>query len=146
MCGIVGLVANSGILKDRREKYVQQMNDAIHHRGPDGDGYFSDNLCTLSMRRLAIIDLSTGKQPLYSQDKRYLIFFNGEIYNYQSLRRDLEKQSISLYTQSDTEVIVNLFSLYGKNMLNMLHGMFAFCIYDLKEKKFFFARDRFELY
>ncbi len=142
MCGITGVISDK-ILKSKREYCVQQMSSTIYHRGPDDDGFFSDDLCTLSMRRLSIIDLNTGKQPLYSADKRYLIFFNGEIYNYKLLSQDLEKQGISLYTQSDTEVIVNLFSLYGKKMLNMLHGMFAFCIYDLKEKKFFFARDRF---
>lgn len=142
MCGLSGIIG-ANFDKVKREAFVRQMNKAIFYRGPDDEGFYSDLFCTLAMRRLSIIDLNDGNQPLYSADKRYLIFFNGEIYNYKVLSQDLEKHGISLSTQSDTEVIVNLFSLYGKKMLNMLHGMFAFCIYDLKEKKFFFARDRF---
>jgi asparagine synthase (glutamine-hydrolysing) len=143
MCGITGVISNNATTKAKREENVLKMNSEIYHRGPDDDGFFSDDLCTLAMRRLSIIDLHTGKQPLYSADKRYLIFFNGEIYNYKILSAELSTKGVNLYTQSDTEVIVNLFSFYGKKMLNMLHGMFAFCIYDLVEKKFFFARDRF---
>jgi len=143
MCGITGVISISSIEKIRREEFVQKMNSAIYHRGPDDDGFFSDDICTLAMRRLSIIDLQTGKQPLYSSDKRYLIFFNGEIYNYKSLGEELRLKGVILNTQSDTEIIVNLFALYGKKMLQMLHGMFAFCIYDTIQKKFFFARDRF---
>ena len=143
MCGITGVISNSSITKSRREEFVQKMNSAIYHRGPDDDGFFSDDICTLAMRRLSIIDLQTGKQPLYSSDKRYLIFFNGEIYNYKSLGEELRFKGVILNTQSDTEIIVNLFALYVKKMLEILHGMFAFCIYDTVQKKFFFARDRF---
>ncbi len=143
MCGITGVISNNATKKAKREENVLKMNSEIYHRGPDDDGFFSDDICTLAMRRLSIIDLHAGKQPLYSADKRYLIFFNGEIYNYKILSAELSEKGVNLYTQSDTEVIVNLFSFYGKKMLNMLHGMFAFCIYDLVEKKFFFARDRF---
>jgi asparagine synthase (glutamine-hydrolysing) len=142
MCGITGIIARS-ISTDRRNAMVSEMNNCIFHRGPDDDGFYSDETCTLAMRRLSIIDLHTGKQPLYSNCGRYLIFFNGEIYNYRELKEMLLKASFVFTTTSDTEVIVNLYKHMGKEMLPLLQGMFAFCIYDLLQKDFFFARDRF---
>ena len=119
------------------------MNDAIYHRGPDEAGFFSDNFCSLAMRRLSIIDLKSGNQPLYSDCKKYLIFFNGEIYNYLELRDLLIKKGCVFITYSDTEVVVNLYKYFGKEMLSKLQGMFAFCIYNIEDKTHFFARDRF---
>ena len=141
MCGIVGII-NSGS-KVERELAVQDMNNCIIHRGPDDDGFYSDDFCTLAMRRLSIIDLKSGKQPLYSQCGRYLIFFNGEIYNFLELKDLLISHNCKFKTNSDTEVIVNLYAFFGKEMLTKLHGMFAFCIYDLHNQSYFFARDRF---
>jgi len=142
MCGIAGVISDK-ILRSDREYCVDQMNSAIYHRGPDDNGIFSDNICTLSMRRLAIIDLNTGKQPLYSDCGNFLIFFNGEIYNFLQLKEGLLNLGCTFYSNSDTEVVVNMYKYYGKSMLLMLKGMFAFCIYDIVKKKFFFARDRF---
>jgi len=142
MCGICGVLSTK-VDQSERESAVQNMNNSIIHRGPDEDGFFSDDLCTLAMRRLSIIDLSTGKQPLYSDCGRYLIFFNGEIYNYKELRDSLIADSYTFKTTSDTEVIVNLYKREGSSMLPKLQGMFALCIYDQEAKKFFIARDRF---
>lgn len=142
MCGIVGIISRK-ISRVERESLVNNMNQAIFHRGPDEFGNYSDEHCSLAMRRLSIIDLGKGSQPIFSWDRRYLIFFNGEIYNYQDLKVDLQENGVVFSTNSDTEVVVNLFSLYGMKMINKLQGMFAFCIYDLKEVKFYFGRDRF---
>lgn len=141
MCGICGVVSKEP--RDVREVQVLNMNQAIYHRGPDEDGFFSNETCTLGMRRLSIIDLNTGKQPFYSDCGRYLIFFNGEIYNYRDLKECLLELSCVFISNTDTEVVVNLFKYFGKSMLSKLKGMFAFCIYDIQEDSYFFARDRF---
>jgi asparagine synthase (glutamine-hydrolysing) len=141
MCGICGYISKENIKE--RQKKVAIMNKLISHRGPDDDGFYSDKYCTLAMRRLSIIDLENGKQPIYSFNRRYLIFFNGEIYNYKDLKKFLEQKGIKFKTNSDTEVVVNLFMIYGNEMLSMLQGMFALCIYDKNEKIFFLARDKF---
>jgi asparagine synthase (glutamine-hydrolysing) len=141
MCGICGVISKEA--KEVRDLQVLSMNQAIFHRGPDDDGFFSDDSSTLAMRRLSIIDLKTGKQPLYSDCGRYLIFFNGEIYNFRELKEILIECSCRFVSNSDTEVVVNLYKYFGKDIVNKLHGMFAFCIYDLVENSYFFARDRF---
>jgi asparagine synthase (glutamine-hydrolysing) len=141
MCGISGFISKGN--KVYRDEKVAFMNNEILHRGPDDDGFYSDEYCSLAMRRLSIIDLSNGKQPLYSSNNRYLIFFNGEIYNYKELKENLLTKGLSFKTNSDTEVVVNLYMIYGDSMLLMLHGMFAFCIYDQIDKSYFFARDKF---
>jgi asparagine synthase (glutamine-hydrolysing) len=143
MCGISGYISTNIVKKDIRDEVVRQMNNRIHHRGPDDDGYFSDDVCTLAMRRLSIIDLNTGKQPLFSNCGEYLIFFNGEIYNYRELKEELQNQGYSFKSNSDTEVVVNMYKQFGRSSLLRLKGMFAFCIYHVTTKKFFFARDRF---
>ena len=107
MCGICGVISQEA--KEVRDLEVLNMNQAIFHRGPDDDGFFSDDSCTLGMRRLSIIDLKSGKQPLYSDCGRYLIFFNGEIYNFRELKEILIERSCSFVSNSDTEVVVNLF-------------------------------------
>lgn len=142
MCGICGVISLK-LNKSSNESSVLKMNRAILHRGPDDDGIYSDDNCTLAMRRLSIIDLNTGKQPLYSDCGRYLIFFNGEIYNYLELKKELINEGCNFKTNSDTEVVVNMYKYYGESMLSRLNGMFAFCIYHIPTKKFFFARDRF---
>jgi asparagine synthase (glutamine-hydrolysing) len=141
MCGITGFISKEN--KVYRDEKVALMNNEILHRGPDDDGFYSDEYCSLAMRRLSIIDLSNGKQPLYSSNNRYLIFFNGEIYNYKELKENLLTKGLSFKTNSDTEVVVNLYMIYGDSMLLMLQGMFAFCIYDQIDKSYFFARDKF---
>ncbi|MBU6370530.1 MAG: asparagine synthase (glutamine-hydrolyzing) [Patescibacteria group bacterium] len=139
MCGICGIIDSRVADKAGVNK---KMTDALVHRGPDQDGYFSDASVGLGMRRLSIIDLSTGKQPIFSADGAKVIFFNGEIYNYKELRKDIEKE-FSWTTEGDTEVILHLYEKYGEAMLPKLRGMFAFSIYDTKKKTIFIARDFF---
>jgi len=118
------------------------MNEAIRHRGPDEDGfYFSDGV-GLAMRRLAIIDLKSGQQPIHNQDRTAWIVFNGEIYNYRELREQLEKLGHEFYTDSDTEAIVHAYDQYGTDCPKYLRGMFAFAIWDERTKSLFLARDR----
>lgn len=140
MCGIVGFV-NSGLREANRE-ILERMNKCIIHRGPDEDGFYLSENVALAMRRLAIIDLSGGQQPIYNRDKTKAIVFNGEIYNFQELRADLEKRGHTFYTHGDTEVIIHLYDEYGKDCVKYLRGMFAFAIWDTVEKSLFIARDR----
>lgn len=140
MCGIVGFV-NAGSKKADRE-ILERMNACIVHRGPDEDGFYLKETVGLAMRRLSIIDLKGGQQPIFSEDRTKAIVFNGEIYNFQELRADLEKRGQRFYTNSDTEVIVHLYDLYGADCLSYLRGMFAFAIWDERDKSLFVARDR----
>lgn len=139
MCGITGI-----LIKDiNKEKVIQKMTSTITHRGPDEDGFFVDQNVGLGMRRLSIIDLSTGKQPIFSEDKNLCIFFNGEIYNYKELREELVKEGVLFSTQTDTEVILHMYRLHGESMLIKLRGMFTFAIYNIKNQTLFLARDFF---
>lgn len=140
MCGIVGIV-NNGDRKASRE-VLERMNRAILHRGPDDDGFYVNKNVGLAMRRLSIIDLASGKQPIRNADNTKWIVFNGEIYNYQELRKDLEKRGHRFYTNSDTEAIVHLYDEYGVDCLQHLRGMFAMAIWDETEQDLFLARDR----
>ncbi|MDO8424246.1 MAG: asparagine synthase (glutamine-hydrolyzing) [bacterium] len=138
MCGITGII-DSRI--EQRAEAVRRMTDCIRHRGPDDDGYFADSHVALGMRRLSIIDLSRGKQPIASNGGRYLIFFNGEIYNYKEIKKELD--GYEWKTDSDTEVVLAGFIKWGAEVVGRLRGMFAFAIYDTEEKKIFLARDFF---
>ncbi len=121
---------------------VRRMTDRIRHRGPDEDGFYFNNTVGLGMRRLAIIDLAGGQQPIHNQDRTAWIVFNGEIYNYRELRADLEKRGRKLYTNSDTEAIIHLYDLYGADCPKYLRGMFAFAIWDERKEELLIARDR----
>ena len=140
MCGIVG-IANSNLRVASRET-IERMNKCIVHRGPDDDGFYVKENIALAMRRLSIIDVAHGKQPMHTTDKSKWIVFNGEIYNFQELREDLEKRGHSFYTTSDTEVILHLYERYGADCVQHLRGMFAFAIWDETDKSLFIARDR----
>ncbi|MBK8809907.1 MAG: asparagine synthase (glutamine-hydrolyzing) [Acidobacteria bacterium] len=140
MCGIVGFVNNNGRAADRSA--VERMNTAIVHRGPDDDGFYVNENVALAMRRLAIIDLAGGHQPMFNTDRSKVIVFNGEIYNFQELRADLEKLGDKFYTNSDTEAIVHLYDRYGADCISYLRGMFAFAIWDETDRSLFIARDR----
>lgn len=140
MCGITGFVTRSSDRPDRA--LLERMNAAIVHRGPDEDGFFVDDHAALAMRRLAIIDLASGQQPIPNEDKTKWIVFNGEIYNYQELRKGIEERGHQLRTNSDTEAIVHLYDEFGADCLQHLRGMFAFAIWDTVEKSLFVARDR----
>ncbi len=140
MCGIVG-IANANSQAASRE-ILESMNACIIHRGPDDDGFYVNENVGLAMRRLSIIDVAHGKQPIFNSDRTKAIIFNGEIYNFQELRKDLEKQGSKFYTNSDTEVIVHLYDKYGFDCVSYLRGMFAFAIWDERDKSLFIARDR----
>jgi len=140
MCGIVGIVNNGSRAID--QAVLERMNDAIVHRGPDDDGFYLRENVGLAMRRLSIIDLAGGKQPIHNADKTKWIVFNGEIYNYKELRKDLEERGHKFYTNSDTEAIVHLYDEFGADCLGHLRGMFAFAIWDEIANELFIARDR----
>ena len=140
MCGFAGFFG--GDIADRRGT-AEKMGERIAHRGPDDSGIFDDGRAALSFRRLSIIDLDRGVQPMKSEDDRYVIVFNGEIYNFKELRAELERRGVSFSTSSDTEVILKSYMTYGKDAVPMLRGMFAFVIYDRQEGKLFGARDWF---
>ena len=119
------------------------MTDAIFHRGPDDDGYYADGNINLGMRRLSIIDLTTGQQPIHNEDRRLWTVFNGEIYNFQKLRKDLEDKGHRFYTDhSDTEVVVHLYEQYGEAFPHRLNGMFALALWDQEKEKLLLVRDR----
>jgi asparagine synthase (glutamine-hydrolysing) len=140
MCGIVG-ITNSGSRRADGE-VLKRMNEAIIHRGPDDDGFYINENVGLAMRRLSIIDLAHGKQPIFNSDKTKVIVFNGEIYNFQKLRAELEKDGHEFQTRSDTEVILHLYEKYGTECVLHLRGMFAFAIWDETDRSLFIARDR----
>jgi asparagine synthase (glutamine-hydrolysing) len=140
MCGISGIVNARDRTVER--SVLERMNAAIAHRGPDDDGFYVNKNAGLAMRRLSIIDVAGGHQPIHNHDKTKWLVFNGEIYNYQSLRDDLVKRGHELYTKSDTEVVLHLYEEHGADCLQFLRGMFAFAIWDELEQTLFLARDR----
>lgn len=143
MCGICGIVDYSSKSKEQRHEIVTRMNNAILHRGPDGEGRYTDDQASLAMRRLSIIDLEGGHQPIWNEDKQKLVFMNGEIYNYRELKDKLIALGHTFNTEADTEVLIHMYEEYGKNMVSQLRGMFVFCIYDMDINTYFFGRDRF---
>jgi len=135
MCGICGFNWNDSQL-------IKAMSRTIAHRGPDQEGFFTDSYASLAHRRLSIVDLSEkGRQPMFNEDKSIVIVMNGEIYNHLEIREGLLHKH-RFYSNSDTEVIIHAYEEYGIDCLSMLNGDFAFCIYDMKKKLFFLARDR----
>ena len=141
MCGIAGFIS----IDDKRpadRNIVMRMADTLTHRGPDSAGYFVDGHAALGFRRLSIIDLETGTQPIYNEDGSIVVICNGEIFNYRELRRTLERQGHSFRTKSDVEVLVHLYEEKGVDFLNDLNGQFAFAIYDRKNQTMFLARDQ----
>ena len=137
MCGFVGFCDDS----KNKKKIIRDMADIIKHRGPDSDGYYVDNNIALGFRRLSIIDLDKGSQPIFNEDKDKVIVFNGEIYNYKEIREELKSKGHKFTTNTDTEVILHGYEEYKEDILNKLRGMFTFVIYDIKEKSLFGARD-----
>jgi asparagine synthase (glutamine-hydrolysing) len=140
MCGIAGF-----ILLDRKAEYthVKAMCDQIRHRGPDDEGFHVEGNCAIGMRRLSIIDLGTGHQPMCNEDRSIWVVFNGEIYNYRELRADLVARGHRFQTSSDTETLVHLYEEEGEEGLRRLRGMFALAIWDGRHQRLFLARDRF---
>jgi asparagine synthase (glutamine-hydrolysing) len=141
MCGINGIFHYD--YKKVNEEQLIKMRNALEHRGPDDAGIFIDKNIGLGHRRLSIIDTSSaGHQPFFSENGRYVLIFNGEIYNYKSFYTEIKNKGFTLKTGTDTEVLLKLYELYGLEMLNRLNGMFAFAIWDKLEKKLVLARDR----
>ncbi len=136
MCGIAGIIGNY------EKRAITRMLEATLHRGPDHSGTFFDNDVVMGMNRLSIVDLSVhANQPIYSSDGRYIIVYNGEVYNFKEIRIELEKKGVVFQSNSDTEVVLYAFIHYGKLMLDKIRGMFAFAIWDKQKKKLFAARD-----
>ena len=140
MCGIAGFVLREGVAEHAA---VRLMCDQIRHRGPDDEGYYVDGSCALGVRRLSVIDLDTGHQPISNEDKTVSVVLNGEIYNYRELRQDLIARGHRFRTNSDTEVLVHLYEDAGEAGVSRLLGMFAFAIWDSRRRELLLARDRF---
>jgi len=140
MCGIAGLFSLQG--KPVFEEEVQSMCDAMVHRGPNDDGYYTAQNVVLGMRRLSIIDVEGGHQPVQNEDGSVWVVFNGEIYNFKALRGLLERQGHRFRTNTDTEVIVHLYEQYGESCVDKMRGMFAFAIWDERRKTLLLGRDR----
>ncbi len=139
MCGICGFTGQI----ENRDDVIKNMTVAITHRGPDSDGFFLDDYISMGFRRLSIIDLDAGHQPIYNEDKSLVLTFNGEIYNYQELRNVLIRKGHKFYTDTDSEVLIHGFEEWKEDLLPKLRGMFGFAIYNKKDKSVFIARDFF---
>ncbi len=139
MCAICGIIKNEGKVE---EKLLFEMTCLMNYRGPDEEGYFIEENVGLGHRRLSIIDLKTGKQPLFNEDKKVVLICNGEIYNFKELRENLEKKGHKFRTNSDNEVIIHLYEEKKEKCVDYLRGMFAFALWDSNEKKLFLTRDR----
>ena len=143
MCGIAGFISQD---KDKhiepREVLLDAMCSVITYRGPDEQGAIVRGRAAMGMRRLSIIDLKTGQQPIFTEDMRLAIVFNGEIYNYRELKLRLEGRGYRFKTNSDTETILHAYQEFGAECVAHLRGMFAFAIWDFREEKLFMARDR----
>ncbi len=139
MCGITGFIDK----QNPKKEIIKKMTDRIIHRGPDAEGYYIDDNIALGHRRLSIIDLKGGDQPIYNEDKSIVVIFNGEIYNFIELKSELEKKGHKFKTSCDTEVLVHGYEQWHSELPKKLRGMFAFAIYDIKNKTLFLARDNF---
>ena len=135
MCGIVGYVGPSN------DAVLTEMRDALRHRGPDGAGNFADDHVSLGHRRLSIVDVVGGAQPMHGAEGKTTIVYNGEIYNHPQLKRELESAGVHYKTRCDTETILHLYDRYGFDCVDKLEGMFAFVLYDRRNKLLFGARD-----
>ncbi|HYA28544.1 MAG TPA: asparagine synthetase B, partial [Acidobacteriota bacterium] len=141
MCGIAGMMTRGG-LDEGSQDLLKRMTRMLYHRGPDGEGYYFDDHVGLGHRRLAIIDLDAGKQPMCNEDQSVWVTFNGEIYNYLDLRKDLLAKGHRFKTESDTEVIVHLYEEVGEQFPEQLRGMFAIGLWDKHARRLILTRDR----
>ena len=142
MCGIVGMIKKNG--REAEGLLIRRMNDKIIHRGPDDSGIFVEGIVGLGHRRLSILDLSkAGKQPMHSIDGRFVIVFNGEIYNYVELKKELQQEGAKFQNETDTEVIMEAYRYWGTDCTKRFNGMWAFALLDKQENNILFSRDRF---
>src|ERR1700733_1202391 len=142
MCGI------AGILNFNKEPVssviLRRMTDSIRHRGPDGEGFYTDNVLGFGHRRLAIIDLSpAGRQPMMTSDQKYILTYNGEVYNFQELRTELEALGHTFHSRTDSEVVLKAYAEWNIGALDRFNGMFAFAIWDSVKQELILARDRY---
>ena len=142
MCGIAGIYNYHSPEEPSQEQSIRKMLSIIRHRGPDESGIYLGGNMSIGSVRLSIIDIASGQQPMCDESGNYWIVYNGEIFNYEELRHDIEKKGIRLKTQSDTEVVVQMYAMYGAKCLQHFNGQFSFCIWNKKKKEFFLARDR----
>ncbi|MBK7933071.1 MAG: asparagine synthase (glutamine-hydrolyzing) [Pyrinomonadaceae bacterium] len=145
MCGIAGWInlKQSNNSTEVREDVLHSMCDRIVHRGPNSEGSWLDDTVALGMRRLSVIDLETGDQPVFNEDKSVVVMMNGELYNYREVRDELEKKGHKFTTRSDTEILPHLYDEYREDLVDHLNGMYAFSLWDTRRKKLIIARDRF---
>ena len=144
MCGIAGWInLENNHSQNHSEAVLHAMCERMKHRGPDSEGLWLDEQAALGMRRLSIIDLHTGEQPVYSEDRSIVVVMNGELYNFREVRSELEKRGHKFETNTDTEILPHLYEEYGEAMVEHLNGMFAFALWDKRRKKLLIARDRF---
>jgi asparagine synthase (glutamine-hydrolysing) len=136
MCGIAGCFG------ERNEDVLTDMIDCIDHRGPDDSGTYFDDGFMMGMRRLSIVGVDSGHQPIHNEDETIWTVFNGEIYNYPEIKEELENKGHEFYTEADTEVLVHLYEEYGEEFVEKLNGMFAFAIWDEEKEKLLIYRDR----
>jgi asparagine synthase (glutamine-hydrolysing) len=141
MCGIAGLVSHGGLAFDARAHAIA-MRDVLVHRGPDEAGLYDDGHATLAHRRLSIVDLRSGQQPLSNEDQTVWVSFNGEIYNHVDVRRELERHGHVYRTRSDTETIVHAYEQWGDECVHRFRGMFAFALWDAPKRRLLLVRDR----
>src|SRR4051812_9001995 len=140
MCGIVGQLRPPGQTVDA--DVLGRMCAGLDHRGPDSRGLHRQSQVGLGIQRLRVIDLNTGDQPIYNEDRSVVVVLNGEIYNYRELRADLKRRGHEFRTEGDTEVIVHLYEEHGADCVKWLHGMFAFALWDTRRDQLLLARDR----
>src|SRR2546423_2531940 len=142
MCGICGML-HADEAQPVQAQRVRWMADGIAHRGPDDDGFYIEGAVGLGMRRLSIIDLKGGRQPIANENGTVQLVYNGEIYNYRQLRRELQSQGHAFATETDTEVVVHAYEQHGDDFLRLLHGMFALALWDVRRRRLLLAIDRF---
>ena len=143
MCGIAGWINLKQSKENHTESVLHSMCERIVHRGPNSEGLWLDDTVAVGMRRLSIIDLHTGDQPVFNCDKSVIVMMNGELYNYREVRAELEEKGHTFVTKSDTEILPHLYEEYGENLVDHLNGMYAFSLWDTRKKKLIIARDRF---
>ncbi len=142
MCGIAGIYTKQSATPEELSRVVHSMTDCLTHRGPDDQGFYIGKNVALGHRRLSIIDLKTGHQPIFNEDRTICIVFNGEIYNYKEIKAELLQKGHRFSSESDTETIIHAYEEWGEESVHRLRGMFSFCIWDERQDKLLLVRDR----
>ena len=141
MCGICGIIDFNNQIKEKKQ-IIHVMAEKILHRGPDDSGTFSDENISLGFKRLSILDIKNGNQPIFNKNKSIVSIFNGEIYNFKEIKKELIEKGYNFVTETDSEIIPFAYEVWGTDFVKKLNGMFAIAIYDKLKRKFFLIRDR----